>query len=255
MAVRRTAFSVGLGDDRVERLSGLEDPAGDGDFKEEDDDFEANGAGDFLISVWFELATDFVEAPRVSDTDGLGFAGVEAVVEGRCRRVAAVPLLARRSAIPAGVPTLFRLATEFALTATLEVEALVRLAWTPLSAGELPLSLIALVLEAVEGEDREPGGMGAALTVEPRNVADALAAVESFDTGLLVLLVRRLFAAAFDGFAVTFPPFWTAGLAVSASAVWSVGKSCFSLSSISAGSSLSERKQETFSPSIFATAS
>lgn len=51
MAVRRTAFSVGLGDDRVERLSGLEDPAGDGDFKEEVDDFEANGAGDFLISV------------------------------------------------------------------------------------------------------------------------------------------------------------------------------------------------------------
>lgn len=71
----------------------------------------------------------------------------------------------------------------------------------------------------MEGEGREPGGTGAALTVEPRNVADALAAVESFDTGLLVLLVRRLFAAAFDGFAVTFAPFWTAGLAVSASAV------------------------------------
>lgn len=78
------------------------------------------------------------------------------------------------------------------------------------------MSLTVLVLEAVEGEDREPGGTGADLTVEPRNVADALAAVESFDTGLLV---RRLFAAAFDGFAVTFPPFWTAGVAVSASAV------------------------------------
>lgn len=49
------------------------------------------------------------------------------MVEGRCRRVATVPLLARRSAIPAGVPMPFRLATEFALTAALEVETLVRL--------------------------------------------------------------------------------------------------------------------------------
>lgn len=51
MAVRRTAFLVGLGDDRVDRLNGLEDPAGDGDFNEEDDDFEANGAGDFFGSA------------------------------------------------------------------------------------------------------------------------------------------------------------------------------------------------------------
>jgi len=48
MAVRRTAFSVGLGDDRVDRLNGLEDPAGDGAFKAEDDDFKVNGAGDFF---------------------------------------------------------------------------------------------------------------------------------------------------------------------------------------------------------------
>lgn len=125
--MRRTAFSVGLGDDRVERLNGLEDPAADGDFKEEEDDFEANGAGVFFGSVRFELAADFVEAPRVSEPDGVGFAGVEAVVEGRCRRVAAVPLLARRSTIAAGVPTLCRLVTEFALTAALEVETAVRL--------------------------------------------------------------------------------------------------------------------------------
>lgn len=51
MAVRRTAFLVGLGDDRVDRLKGLEDPAGDGDFNEEDDDFEANGAEDFFGSA------------------------------------------------------------------------------------------------------------------------------------------------------------------------------------------------------------
>lgn len=80
--------------------------------------------------------------------------------------------------------------------------------------------LTVLVLEAVEGEDREPGGTGADLTVEPRNAADALAGVESFDTGLLV---RRLFAAAFDGFAVTFPAFSTAGFAVTFPAFSTVG--------------------------------
>lgn len=80
----------------------------------------------------------------------------------------------------------------------------------------MPLLLTVLVLEAVEGKDREAGGTGADLAVEPRNAADALAGVESFDTGLLV---RWLFVAAFDGFVVTFPAFSTAGLAVSASAV------------------------------------
>jgi len=71
-------------------------------------------------------------------------------------------------------------------------------------------------LEAVEGEDREPGVMGTDLTVEPRIAADVFAVVESFDTGLLV---RRLFVAALDGLPVNFPAFSTARLAVSASAV------------------------------------
>lgn len=113
-AVRRTAFSVGLGDDRVDGLNSLGDPATDGDFKEEEDNFEAEGAEDFFGSAELELATGLVEtlereARRVSATEGLGFAGVDGVDESRCRGVAGEPMLARRSAIPKGVPMLFRL--------------------------------------------------------------------------------------------------------------------------------------------------
>lgn len=89
-AVWRTAFSVGLGDDRVDGLNGLGDPAIDGDFKEDDENFEADGAEDFFDSAELELATGLVEtlereARRVSVTDGLAFAGVDGVDESRCR--------------------------------------------------------------------------------------------------------------------------------------------------------------------------
>lgn len=114
-AVWRTALSVGLGDDRVDGLNGLGDPAIDGDFKEEDEEnFEADGTEDFFCSAELELATGLVdtlerEARRVSVTEGLGFAGVDGVDESRCRGVAGELVLTRRSAIPKGVPMLFRL--------------------------------------------------------------------------------------------------------------------------------------------------
>lgn len=68
----------------------------------------------------------------------------------------------------------------------------------------------------MEGKDREPGVVGADLTVDPRNAEDVLAVVESFDTGLLV---RRLFVAALDGLPVNFLAFSTTELAASPSAI------------------------------------
>lgn len=149
------AFSVGLGDDRVDGLNGLGDPATDGDFKEdEEENFEADGTEDFFGSAELELATGLVEmlereARRLSATEGLGFAGVDAVDESRCRGVAGELMLARRSAIPKGVPMLFRLLRELALTAALELEAFVMLVRTTLSVGKLPLLSTLRVLEAV----------------------------------------------------------------------------------------------------------
>lgn len=103
-----------------------------------------------------------------------------------------------------------------ALAAALEPETLVRPVRTTLSVGKLPLLSTLRVLEVVEGKDREPGVVGADLTVDPRNAEDVLAVVESFETGLLV---RRLFVAALDGLPVNFPALSTTELAVSSSAV------------------------------------